>query len=107
MKFNGKSSLNDGTESELTSVHFATNPNRKGGSPERIERAEDEMGDRSINSLEKGLMQMELAEGADEERFNRESKFVSEKEKKENQMKEIFKDKDGVSYDPAKKFGVI
>ena len=52
-------------------------------------------------------MQMELAEGADEERHNREAKYVSEKERKENQMKEIFKDKDGVPYDPAKKFGVI
>ena len=107
MKFNGKSSLNDGTESDLTSVHFAASPGKKGGSPERIERAEDEMGDRSINSLERGLMQMELAEGADEERHNREAKYVSEKERKENQMKEIFKDKDGVPYDPAKKFGVI
>lgn len=106
-KFNGKSSVNDGTESELTSVHFAAALGKKGSSPERIERADDEMGDRSINSLEKGLMQMELAEGPDEERYNRESKFVSEREKKENQMKEIFKDKDGVPYDPAKKFGII
>jgi hypothetical protein len=40
------------------------------------------MGDRSINSLERGLMQMELAEGGDEDRHNRDSKFVSEKEKR-------------------------
>lgn len=55
-KFNGKSSLNDGTESDLTSVHFAMSPGKKGASPERIDKADDEMGDRSINSLEKGLM---------------------------------------------------
>jgi hypothetical protein len=68
---------------------------KKGGSPERIERAEDDMGDRSINSIERGLMQMELADGADEDRYNRESKFKTEKEKREAQMKEIFKDKNG------------
>jgi hypothetical protein len=50
---------------------------------------------------------MELAEGADEERYNREGRFVSEKEKREAHMKEMFKDKNGVPYDPIKKFGVI
>jgi len=82
MKFNGKSSLNDGTESDQTSVNFAMSA-KKGVSPERIERVDEDMGDRSVNSIERGLMQMELAEGADEERYNRESKFLTEKEKRE------------------------
>lgn len=48
-----------------------------------------------------------MAEGDDEERHNRLNNFISEKDKRENQMKEIFKDKDGTPYDPAKKFGII
>ena len=74
MKFNGKSQLNDGTESENTSIHLVTNVKR-GNIPDKIEHVGEDMNDRSLTELERGLMQMELAEGGDEDRHNRESKF--------------------------------
>jgi hypothetical protein len=55
MKFNGKSQLNDGTESENTSIHLVTNVKR-GNIPDKIEHVGEDMNDRSLNELERGLM---------------------------------------------------
>jgi len=75
-KFNGKN-VNDGTESENTSIQFITTGKNKAmqGSPDRIDQVADEMNNQSINSLEKGLAQLELAEGTDEDRHDKKAKY--------------------------------
>jgi hypothetical protein len=45
------------------------------GSPDRIDQVADEMNNQSINSLEKGLAQLELAEGTDEDRHDKKAKY--------------------------------